>query len=88
MHMSDGLVGADGSGVIVEFVNTTGATIPGTTWANNTWRRFNVYKPLGDQALAILLTALSNKTKVMAYIGGTATPGSLVFRVGATQVPQ
>lgn len=79
---------SDTTGVIVELVNTTGSTIPGTSWTNNSWRRFYLYGPLGNQSLAILLTAMTTKTKVEAWIKGTALPSSLIFRIGGTQEPQ
>ena len=76
------------TGVMVVLRNTTGATIPTTTWANNTVRSFYVSKPLGNPGMAVLLTALSNKTKVSANIAGTAANGSLIAFVAVTQIPQ
>ncbi len=76
------------TGVLVALRNTTGTTIPTTTWANNTVRSFFVSKPLGNSGLAILLTALSIKTKVTANIAGTADNGSLIAFVAVTQIPQ
>ena len=75
------------TGAVVELVNITGATIPGTTWANNTWRRFYVGSALGNQGLAILLSALTTKAQVDVFIEGTAEPSSLLTRVGITQWP-
>ena len=49
------------NGVIVELINTTGRTIPGTTWTANSWRRFYVSQAVGNQGLAILLTAHSTQ---------------------------
>jgi len=76
------------TGVLALLRNTTGATIPATDWANNTMRAFYVSKALGNQGLAILLTSLSNKTKITVNISGTAVNGSLLQFVAATQVPQ
>lgn len=76
------------TGVLALLRNTTGATIPNTDWSNNTTRAFYLAKPLGNQGLAILLTAISNRTKVTVYILGTAVNGSLIQYVAATQVPQ
>ena len=88
VYMTAGSGGTDSSGVLTVLRNTTGATISGTTWTNNTLRSFYVYKPLGNQGLAILLTALSNKTKVTVNIAGTATTGSLIMNVAVTQLAQ
>lgn len=88
VYMTAGGGGTSSSGVVVVLRNTTGVIIPGTTWANNTARSFYVYKPLGNQGLAILLTALSNKTKVTVNIAGTATIGSLIMSVAVTQIAQ
>lgn len=76
------------TGVLALLRNTTGATIPTTDWANNTTRAFYLSPPLGNQGLAILLTALSNRTKVTVFISGTAANGSLIQFVAVTQVPQ
>lgn len=76
------------TGVLALLRNNTGATIPTTDWANNTTRAFYVSKLLGNQGLAILLTALSNKTKIMVNISGTAVNGSLLQVIAATQIPQ
>lgn len=88
VYMTAGGGGVDSTGVMVNLRNTTGATIPGTTWANNTVRSFFIYKPLGNQGMAIALTALSNKTRVSVNIGGTATSGSLIMYVAVTQIAQ
>jgi hypothetical protein len=76
------------TGVLALLRNTTGATIPATDWANNTMRAFYVSKSLGNQGLALLLTSLSNKTKIIVNISGTAVNGSLLQFIAATQVPQ
>lgn len=76
------------TGVLALLRNTTGGTIPTTDWANNTTRAFYLSIPLGNQGLAILLTALSNKTKVTVYISGTAANGSLIQFVAVTQIAQ
>ncbi|MGB5231370.1 MAG: hypothetical protein WBN83_07610 [Desulfoprunum sp.] len=76
------------TGVLALLRNTTGATIPATDWANNTTRAFYVSKSLGNQGLALLLTSLSNKTKIIVNISGTAVNGSLLQFIAATQVPQ
>lgn len=86
--MNPGAGGADSSGVLVNLRNTTGATIPGTNWANGAVRGFYLYRTLGDQGLAIALTALSTKTEVRANIAGTAAAGSLIMSIGVTQTPQ
>lgn len=88
VYMTAGAGGVDSSGVMVNLRNTTGSAIPGTTWANNTVRSFFIYKPLGNQGMAVVLTALSNKTRVLVNIGGTATPGSLILYVAVTQIAQ
>jgi hypothetical protein len=80
--------GSTNTGVIAVLRNTTGATIAGTTWANNTARNFYVSTQLGNQGLAILLTALSNKTKVAVGISGTAVANSLLTAVAVTQTAQ
>jgi hypothetical protein len=88
VYMTAGGGGVNSTGVMVNLRNTTGTTIPGTTWTNNTVRSFFIYKPLGNQGMAIVLTALSNKSSVSANIGGTATPGSLIMYVAVTQTAQ
>ena len=75
------------TGALVVLRNTTGAAIA-STWANNTVRRFFLSKPLGNQGMAVLLTALSNKTKVGVNIAGTAVEYSLINYVGVSQVAQ
>ena len=75
------------NGVIVELINTTGRTIPGTTWTANSWRRFYVSQAVGNQGLAILLTAHSTQKKVDVFIEGTAAASSLLTRVGITSSP-
>lgn len=74
------------TGAMVVLKNTTGAAIG--TWANATTRTFYLAKILGNQGMAILLTALSNKTKVTVNIAGTALGGSLINFVAVTQVAQ
>lgn len=76
------------TGALVFLRNTTGSTITGTTWTNNTVRYFYLSKPLGSPGMAVILTALSNKTKVTVSIGGTALSGSLINWVAVTQIPQ
>ena len=75
------------TGAMVVLKNTTGATIA-STWTNNTTRYFYLSKPLGNQGLAVFLTALSNKTKVTVGIAGTAVNNSLISYVAVTQVAQ
>lgn len=76
------------TGTIVFLKNTSGNTISGTTWTNNTVRYFYLSKPLGTSGMAVILTALSTKTKIGVSIGGTATNSSLIEWVQATQIPQ
>ncbi len=73
------------TGAGVNLRNTTGGAIG--TWAPNAVRRFYLYKPLGDQGLAILLTAISTGTKVLVNIVDV-TDGSLIMYLAATQVAQ
>ncbi|MDD2465524.1 MAG: hypothetical protein PHI97_16120 [Desulfobulbus sp.] len=79
---------SNNSGIFVQLKNTTGSTIPGTNWASGTVRGFYLDKSLGDQGLAIALTALSNKTKIRVNISGTATKESIIKSIGVTQAPQ
>lgn len=75
------------TGAMVVLKNTTGATIA-STWGNNTLRTFYLSKPLGNQGMAVFLTALSNKTKVTVGIAGTAVANSLINYVAVTQIAQ
>lgn len=75
------------TGAMVVLRNTTGAAIG--TWANTTTRGFYIAKVLGNQGMAVALTALSNKTKVAVSIAGTtAAAGSLINYIAVTQVAQ
>lgn len=82
--------GGTTSGFYVILKNTSGVTIAGSSpaWTNNTTRGFYLSQPLGNAGLAIVLSALSNKTKVSANIAGTAASGSLIMTIGVTQISQ